>query len=442
MTTVKALTAGILLSLTASVSAHAMTMSEAVSIALDTHPDIKIAEKRKTAIGYQIDQARAGFRPTADITAASGYENSYNTTTDNRPAASFSDDDRDLWRNEVRLTARQMLFDGWSTRSKVVQQKNRFASAHASMLETKELVALRAIEAYMNVLRNQELVKLGRENLSLHQNYLDQITQRTNGGRGSQADIEQANGRTALAKSNLIAFEGELRKAEANFQQIIGENPTALTFTSMQFANLPANLNVALESAMANNPSVRSATADIAAAKAALAEAKSAFCPRFDLEGNVSHGNNLNGIDATNNNANLLVRMSYNLYSGGANTAARKERISVLSEAEDSLARTKRLVRESMEQAWTDFQVAKQRLAPLNQHVSAADKTRTAYREQFDINQRSLLDLLDSEIEVFNSRSALINAKYEVDLSAYEIMANAGMLVNSLQGGLANVAAN
>ncbi len=426
-----ALLTGLIFTTTA-LTSHAITMREAVAIAVTNHPDVKMAEQNTSALGHQVRRAQAGYLPTVDLTVGTGWEKSFNSTTDNRAATAFTDGGRDLWRNESRLTVRQMIFDGWATKSDVNEQKNREVSAHFNTIETQQIIALRALEAYLDMLRTRELVALGEENYQSHLKYMDQIKARVEGGRGSKADLRQAEGRLALANANKISFEGNLKNAEANFQEIIGEAAVNLNKSQAPFQALSPKILDVLARALANNPAIHSAQADVKAATASLAEVQSACCPRIDLEGNAGWNHNLDGVDTPNNEYSVMLMLRQNLYRGGADKARKHEQEARLEEAKESLNQTKRLVEENTLQAWAALQTAQNRLTPLTEHVMAATKTSEAYSAQFDLGQRTLLDLLDSEVELFNSRSSLINGKYSVDLAVYEVLAHTGDLVSTM----------
>lgn len=420
---------------TITLTAQATSMQEAVASALSSHPQVKVSQKNMEAIGHAQRVAEGGFYPTVDLTAGTGWEHSNNSTTRNREGR-FADDDghRDLWRNESRLLVRQMLYDGWGTSSEVAEQGHRKTSAKFNVLENKEVTALAALEAYLNVMRTRELVALGRQNVETHEMYLNQISARVDGGRGTRADRSQAEGRLALAKANLIAFEGELRSAEADYLEVIGNMPNQLHKSDVPFGALPGSLETALTRAMENNPAIDSAQYDIKAADAAIHVAESTFCPRFDLEGNISRNVNLDGTPGTNNDASVMLMMRYNLYNGGSDTARVKERVSRKEEAKAELEQSRRSVEENTMVAWSDLQTSRQRLSELNNHVTSTMETRQAYRSQFDLGKRTLLDLLDNEVELFNARTALINGKYGVDLAAYNLLASTGDLVDTVSG--------
>ncbi|MFZ2619310.1 MAG: TolC family outer membrane protein [Alphaproteobacteria bacterium] len=432
--TTKTIAAALLLASTV-LAANAQTMQQAVQAAITEHPDVLAANRNQSAIGYAKAQAKAGYRPTIDLVAGTGWEHSNNSTTRTRAGRAASDDGhRDLWRNESRLTIRQMLFDGFETRNEVTEQGFREESAAANVTETKELLALAALEAYLDVMRARELVAVGQKNLDIHTRYLNQITERSKGGRGSMADVQQAEGRAALAHSNLLAFEGDLRKAESGYLQVVGAKPADLKKDAAPFSSLPASLDAATDRAMANNSAIKSAQADIKAADAAKSVAKSAFSPRLDLEGGISRNVNLDGTPGTNNDHSVMLMLRHNLYRGNADTNRVRERAERFEEAKAGLEQSRRLVEENMMNAWSDLQTSKSRLEPLNAHVEASSRSRDAYQEQFDLGQRTLLDLLDSEVELFNAQTALINGKYAVDLAAYSVMAHSGELVGNMGG--------
>lgn len=421
------------LSLLASAS-FAVTLDEAVNKTLNSHPEVKAAERNVMAVEQEHRQARGGFLPSVDLTATSGWEHSNNNTTRNRATRADGEGHRDMWRNESRLTVSQMLFDGFQTKAQVCQQAARHRSAAESLNEIKETTSLRAIEAYMDVLRNRELTNIASENLSKHKNYLKQVKSRADSGRGSQADVRQAEGRVALAEAGYYAAKGELKQATADYVEITGEKPTKLRAAKVPFKALPKKKVEAMALAIENHPAIKSATHDITAANEAYRETKSAFMPRFDAEVAASRNHDLDGVDGDNNEGTALVRMSYNLYRGGADKARKRERLERLAEAQQTLERDRRLVEENMDKAWSNLETSRARLQPLSQHVLSADQTRTAYKSQFDIGQRSLLDLLDSEIESYNARVAMINGRYAVDFSVYEVLANAGVLVKTVNG--------
>jgi adhesin transport system outer membrane protein len=415
-------------------TAHALNLQEAMAKAVTTHPEIVAAEKERNAIGHEVDMAKAGYKPTVDLVAGTGWENTTDSSTAFRTGR-FSGDkaSRDLWRNESRVVVHQMLFDGWQTKSRVAQQKNRFTAADYHVMDVRNVVALRAAEAYLNVLRTHELVALAEDNIATHEVYLRKIQDRTSSGRASGADVKQVEGRLELARANLAAAQGDAKAAEADYLEAVGEMPSNPSHDAAPFGSIPADTRAAVDQAMNSSPVISAALANIKAANAELAETKSVFCPRFELEGGASRNQNLDGIKGMNNDFSAMLMMRYNLYNGGHDVAQRAEGIEKVKAAESNLEKERRAVEQLTIKAYAQMETARARLEPLAHHVEDATATRDAYVQQFDLSQRTLLDLLDSEVELYNSKSALITGKYEVEAAAYGVLAHMGELVPTTQ---------
>lgn len=410
-----------------SMNAMATNLGEVVKTSLETNPEVKIATQNKAAILQELKQADAGFLPTVDFSMGSGHERSNNSSTRGREGRQNDEGGhRSLWRNEARVVASQMVFDGFETSSNVCQQRARFESASKNLNEVKDNIALRSVQAYLDVKRNTELVALNEINVQNHKKYLEQISKRTESGRGNKADIRQAEGRVALAESNLYSARGELRNAKATYLKVVGVPAENLEAFTSPKELLPTDKENAVARAIENNPAIHSAQYDIKAADSALDATNAAFYPRLDLELEANRGQNLDGTEHANNSYLAMARVRYNLYNGGADLARKREQAARLEEAKDTLNRDLREVEERMEEAWHNMETSKSRLTPLNDHVVSSDQTRKAYKQQFDIGQRSLLDLLDSEVEYFNAQSSYINGKYAYDFAIYNVLASSG----------------
>lgn len=410
---------------------HAASIQEAMGMAITSHPEVLAAEKNQAAIGHRIDMAKAGYKPTVDFVAGTGYEWSKNQTTRFRAARtpqSGKQGSRDLWRQESRVIVRQMLFDGWKTQSRVAQETNRHASAAFHAMDVRNQLALRAAESYLGVLHSREILALAQENLENHQSYLGKINARLSGGRSAAADVRQVEGRMALAQANVEAAKGDAKKAEAAYLEAVGEMPANPSKEATPFGSLPATTTAAVERAMSNSPVIASAMADIKAANAELAEAKSVFCPRIELEGGASRNWNLDGVEGPNHDMTAMLMYRQNLYNGGHDVAQRAERIERVKEAQDMLEKERRQVEQAVIDASARLESARARLEPLAAHVQSAQASRDAYLGQFDLGQRTLLDLLDSEVELSDAKAALIDGKYETDAAAYAVMAHMGDL--------------
>jgi adhesin transport system outer membrane protein len=191
--------------------------------------------------------------------------------------------------------------------------------------------------------------------------------------------------------------------------------------------------------ARAQNPLVDVADADVLAAMAQHQAARQFNYPRFDLEvgGNLNH--NIDGSSGANNDLSAMVRMRFNLYRGGADEARIRETAFNVNEATEVRNRSLRQLEETLRLAWAAFEATSAQVPLLQQQAAAAEATRDAYAQQFNIGQRTLLDLLNSENEVLQSRQSVVDAEVDRLLAYFRALEAMGKLVDHFRqpGGIA-----
>ena len=188
-----------------------------------------------------------------------------------------------------------------------------------------------------------------------------------------------------------------------------------------------------MQLALEDNPTLKSAMADIEAAKAQHAAAKSPLLPRLDLEVGANLNHDIDGVEGRNKDAFAMVRLRYNIFAGGGDIARRRETTKLTSQAIEIKNSTYRQVEESMRLSWSAYQTVQDQIDDFRQHVESSEGARNAYKQQFNIGQRTLLDLLDQENEVFVSRIAYVNSRYDLIFAKYRVLTGMGKLLASFE---------
>ncbi|HUY01884.1 MAG TPA: TolC family outer membrane protein [Rhodocyclaceae bacterium] len=417
------------LALTLAAPARGETLQQAVAQALQTNPDVLIDLARRDATGEGLKQARAGYLPRIDLTLGRGRQHSDNATTlatYGGPIGQIS------YERSVTLT--QMLFDGYATSNEVERSIARIDSSSLKLDATSEQVALRAVEAYLEVLRNQEILSLTQNNLVVHQRTYDQIKLRADSGVGRKADLDQIEARLALAKSNLTAAQANLKIAEINYRLVVGSKPSMPVRPNPPDPSLiPKTPEAAIKIALADNPLLKSAQADIDAADAQYQAAKSIMYPTLSLEIGANDNTLVSPVDVTpDSSRSAMVRLRYNLFKGSADTAHIAETRYLVQEAEAVRQRTERQLEQSVRLSWNAYTSSRERLPFLAKHAEASRLTRDAYVKQFSMGQRTLLDVLDTENEAFTASSNYLNGQYVELFARYRVLADIGLLLDTL----------
>jgi len=142
--------------------------------------------------------------------------------------------------------------------------------------------------------------------------------------------------------------------------------------------------------------------------------------------------NNIDGTRGHSQEWQAMLRMRYNLFNGGTDKANLTSNAYKLREAQDVRNNAQRQLTEELRLSWNALKNAQQQVPIAQQYADQSYKVRDAYRQQFSIGERTLLDLLDSENEVFTAQRRNIEMKYVELFSGYRIKARTGELLKAM----------
>jgi outer membrane protein, adhesin transport system len=412
-------------------AALATTIEESIRAALETNPEVGVVAADREAIEQELRQARAEYLPSIDLRGAAGPEYTDSPVTRNEDDG--GEGSKTLLRLESQLTLTQMLFDGFATQSEVQRQIARIDSASYRVEEAAEFIGLDAVEAHLDVLRNQALVELARENIEQHQRILGQVRELEDRGAGSIGDVRQGESRLAEAQNALAVALGNLRDAEAFYLAVVGIGPVDLQAGPVPIVAVPESPDAAASLASVTSPTVQIADADVEVAEAELRAARAGYYPNLDLELGASAGNDVEGLEGRDVNAQALVVLRYNLFRGGADIAREREAFLRIKEARQSLRVAQRDAEREARVAYNALLTAQARLEALRSGVDAQRATRDIYAQQFDLGQRGLLDLLDAENELFVDRTNLVTATFTETFAVYRVLTVIGLMLETLE---------
>ncbi|TXH98932.1 MAG: channel protein TolC [Pseudomonas sp.] len=424
MRALKPLCNSILLAMACS-QAQAMTLTEAIQSTIDNHPELHASMNQRLSADEGVKIARGGYLPTVDLLMGYGREQ-----TDSPSTRALGDHNKEtLSYSDAELRLRQMLFDGFNTPNEVARTQSVVDSRAYYVQGTSESLALRTVEVYLDVLKRREMVTLARNNLQAHQRINDQIGLRSERGVGSTADLDQSIARLSLAENNLYTEEVNLADAEANFFSATGRIPDELEQPASIRGELPENVGAARQMVMESNPFLKSAQADVQAAEKQYEVAKSPFYPRFDLELATSADNNVQGDEGHYNTWRAAVVMNYNLFNGMRDKARLQSAAHQINQSMDIRNNALRVVNENLSLAWNAMENARLQTPKARDYADYTARVREAYQQQFSLGQRTLLDLLDSDNELFTANRRYTEVRYTEEFSMYRVIAAMGELL-------------
>lgn len=401
-------------------------LRDVVQEAITTNPEVQAAWREFQASGHDRREAWGNYLPSIEANTGVGREDREYDGRGNYDT------------NYVELTLTQMLYDGFATRSEVDRLGHAQLVRYYELLGASEEVALEAVRAYLDVQRYRELVTLAQQNYRKHLDVFEQVEKKTLSGAGRGVDLEQINGRLALAESNLMTEASNLHDVTASYQRIVGELPAAELVSTPAFGeHLPENVVHALELAFQGNPDFHAAIENIEAVRAERHGKRAAFHPKLNIVGRTGTYRDSNSItvlepDRRQDRHSIELVASMNLYRGGSDLASIRAASDRVQQSINLRQKACVDIRQTTQVAYNDARRVREQLQYLNQHRVSTDRVRRAYQQQFDIGQRSLLDVLDTENEYFDASRAYVSAQYDVAVADARTMAAMGQLMQVL----------
>ncbi|HLT98179.1 MAG TPA: TolC family outer membrane protein [Burkholderiaceae bacterium] len=387
------------------------SLVDTVEKAILTHPEVQARyhDFLTTLEGQNIE--RGALRPQVSAEAWTGREWRTGSSTD--PSTNWS-------RNGYSLQLSQLLFDGFRTLNTVRERGFDKVAAYFTLLQTVDSIALEAAQAHLDVILYRELERLAKENYQAHLDTHAQIQERQESGVGRGVDFEQSRGRLALAQSNLMTESANLNDVSQRYQRLVGELPAPVLLDAPNIAHwLPVKPENFLRE-LRSNPELLAKQALVHSEGSAFAAAKGLHMPTLELRASTGKDHSQPGLpyrDAHSSNVRLV--MSYALSRGGADQARIRQTKAQQYAARDVRDYTCRNIQQELAIAWNNIFKVREQLPYLRQHMEATTRVRTAYKQQFQIGERSLLDVLDTENELFDARRSLVIA--EINLAREEL---------------------
>lgn len=404
-----------------------ITLEEATYQAVESNPQIRqaIALFQESLENTEISR-RNGYYPSVDLSAGIGHEETYDYQG--------SGEDISLTRRELTLSLTQPIFSGFNTKYDVKRLRAEAEANRWNALIQIENKALEVSEAYTDVLRNRELYQLAITNLETHNRIYQQIRTASESGVGRQSDFSQISARLAKAEANRLSALDNLRAAEAAYVNVVGDMPPEeMIYPEADRSMLPTTLEDAVKQAATNNPALDSARWDVEATEHYVNQTKSNYYPQVNLVVERSWDDNIDGREGKDEDLIAMLRMTYNLYNGGADKRTHKAAIQQNVQASEIHRNTAREAELTARLAWASYEASLGSKSYLQQYVTATKESQVAYAQQFNLGRRTLLDVLDSENELFEARQDYVNADFDELYAEFRLLNSKGDLMRALR---------
>lgn len=324
------------------------------------------------------------------------------------------------------------IYQGGAVRNAVKAAKARVEAGQADLRATEASVFSQVVGAYMDVIRDQAIVKLNQKNVAVLRTNLQAARDRFEIGDLTRTDVAQSEARLALAEGDLRGVEANLIASREAYARLVGEAPVDLE-APPPLPGLPASPEDAVAIALATNPDIEAANQLVNASRADIGVARASRLPSLEATTQGGYNNNLNSIPAANTTSDNVttsvtagVTLTIPLFQGGRPAAQVRQAQSRTSQAIENYVEVERGVIAQTRGAFAAWQANQQIIAATEQAVSANALSLEGVRAENSVGTRSILDILNAEQELLSTQVQLVSAQRNAYVAAFSLLAAMG----------------
>jgi len=432
---------GLALSVIAALSAHADTMTGALINAYQNNPQLNSQRAVVRQTDESVPQALSGYKPTVTATASTAQQYTSQVAKVEIPKNALVSAHPDYPRasqgispSSLNATVTQNVFNGFQTGNRVRQAESNTSAAREALRVAEQTVLLNAATAYMDLIRDAALLELQRRNVEVLQEQLRQTRDRFNVGEVTRTDVAQAESRLAQGRASVLTAEAQYARSRANYRQFVGVEAGTLQPASPVDRLTPRRLIEAIEIARARHPSVGVAMFGIDAAVLQVKITEGSLYPQARLIGSVSQAwetnfpNNLQQFTAF-----VQGQVTVPIFNAGpagasdtfSSIRAAKE---VVGQKRIDLDTARDAVQGNVVTTWGQLDAARAQILATQAQVASAEIALNGVREEARVGQRTTLDVLNSQQELVNARTALVTAQHDRVVASYSLLSAVGEL--------------
>ncbi len=394
----------------------AETLVQAMISAYSGNPTLQAERARQRGTDEQVPQALSGWRPTVNTEGRIA-----NVWTDSSGAPSTENDPK-----SVAIGLSQPIFRGFKTINGTKAAEANVEAGKQSLLAIEQDILFQAIQAYMNVIRDRQIVGLRQQNVGVLQKQLTAADERFKVGEITRTDVAQSKARVSGAQSSVASANATLAASVANYINIVGHKPGSLKYPRL--AKLPKNLEAAQAAAMEINPNILAAAYVEEASNYNIEVVKGDLLPAASLDASAQFNDNPQDGTSRSETARIEGVLTIPLYEAGRVYSSVREAKHVASQRRLEVIQAGRSVRESVSISWNNLVAAREIIRSAKEQVSAAQLALDGVRQEYFVGSRTTLDVLDAETEVVNARITLVSAERDQIVAAYQILGSVGRL--------------
>ncbi|MBI1407450.1 MAG: TolC family outer membrane protein [Caulobacter sp.] len=409
----------------------AESLADAIALAYQTNPTLREQRANLRALDESVVQARSGYRP--DVSLGASYTSQYQKygTPQGSVFTGFSSNYRGS-STSAALTVTQPLYTGGQVRSQISAAQADIETGRQNLRTVESSVLTQVIQAYVDVRRDIEALRIADENVDVLQRQLDEAKARFEVGEITRTDVAQSEARLAAAKSQQASARAQLAISRANYAAVVGQNPGDLEPEPSLADLLPGSVDEAFALAEVNNPGLLAADYAEQASRARVAQAKAATRPTVSLQGRLGASgaaqNSSDPFQDYDQSVSGTVSVSVPLFTGGQISSTIRQAQERNNADAAAIEGARRTAQRDVARAWNQWLGARAALVSNEEQVRAARIAFEGVRQEAQVGLRTTLDVLNAQQELRSAELALINARHDEYLASALVLAAVGKL--------------
>ncbi len=399
----------------------AETLADAIASAYDRNPTMVQERYLQKARDEGVVQARSQYGPT--VTAQTQLEH-----THFQPLGVLQTEGTG---QESVITLNQPIYTSGRVRGQVAAATAAMKGGREQLRLTEEQIVQDVIQVYAGVLRDEERVEIGRENVIVLQGQLKQNIKRKQYGDVTQTDVDQSDARLAAAEIQQAQLEANLAVTRAQYLQMVGHNPGKLE-PLPQLGALPPTIDDAFDLAEQNNPSLRIAQYTEAQSSANAASARAGQGPTVSLTGQGVYTNaggfRVIGGQSSQRETVLGVTITQPIFSSGLIHSQIREADARNHADQAGIDGARRSTMESVTNAWVSLSSYRVAVTTGQRQVDSAQAAFAGMGCEELNGLRSTIETLNAEEELQSAQLSLVQSRYNVYVAHAALLAATGEL--------------
>lgn len=399
-----------------------VTLQQVLEDVTKTDPRILESMKQYESVVAERYIAASGYYPTVGAEVSSGPE-----VTDGVPS---DFENVDLIANTATLYARQNIYNGGRTNAFVDETEARIHAAAYEVLNVANTTYLDIAEAYINVIKARNMLDIAEENALTQERIMRQVREKTEAGFNRVSELYNSESRLVLAKGNYISRQQDLNQALVVFHRLFGRvvEPSQFVMPEPSFT-VPGTLPETVQIAFDKHPALKVAKFNIEKTKYTLEMSKGAYFPTLDLELRGQYREDTNGEEGETTQSGAYLTLAYTFFDGGLRKGQKLRDHQAMRKEYQRSYIERRNVNETVRLAWNIMEAEQHKKDYLSEHVKLSAKTLGAFKEEYYVGRRTLLDLLNMENEYTDAEMAFAQSQFSYLTSLYQLMQATGVLL-------------